>query len=333
MGISLGTWRFLCRRDETLMIISASYKTDIPTFYGEWFMNRLRSGFCKVVNAYNKKVSRVPLDREAVDAFVFWTKNIGPFYKHLAEIRSLGYSFVVQHTINNYPRALETSVVDADRAVQHVRSISDEFGLSVCVWRYDTIVFSSLTPFDFHLKNFADLATRLSGSVDEAVVSVAHVYRKTKRNLDSSARELGFTWDDPDLETKRTLVSALAEIAESKKIRLTVCSQPDLLSTGAGDARCVDAERISKVVGRDINAKLKGNRKECGCYQSIDIGEYDTCPHGCVYCYAVQNPELALDRYKRHDPACEFLFAPPPGVLDRDETSKGDQLTLFPIVE
>ena len=315
------------------MIISASYKTDIPTFYGEWFMNRLRQGYCKVVNAYNKKISRVPLDRESVDAIVFWTKNIGPFLKHLPEIRSLGYPFVVQHTINNYPRALETSVVDADRAVTHVQSISHEYGASVCVWRYDTIVFSSLTPFDYHLANFADLATKLSGYVDEVVISIAHVYKKTKRNLDSAARELGFSWADPDMEVKKKLVSALADIADSQKIQLTICSQPELIVAGASVARCVDVDRISRVTSRDVSARLKGNRKECGCYHSIDIGEYDTCPHGCVYCYAVQNPELALERYKQHDPTSEFLFPPPPSILARDEGTQGDQLTLFPIID
>ena len=112
------------------MIISASYKTDIPTFYGDWFMNRLQQGYCKIVNAYSKKISRVALDRESVDAMVFWTKNIGPFLKNLPEVHSLGYPFVIQHTINNYPRALETSVVDADRAVQHVRFICDRYGPS-----------------------------------------------------------------------------------------------------------------------------------------------------------------------------------------------------------
>ncbi len=315
------------------MIISASYKTDIPTFYGEWFMNRLRQGYCKVVNAYNKKISRVPLDRESVDAIVFWTKNIGPFLKHLSEIRSIGYPFVVQHTINNYPRALETSVVDADRAVKHVQSISNEYGASVCVWRYDTIVFSSLTPFDYHLANFADLATKLSGYVDEVVISIAHVYKKTKRNLDSAARELEFSWADPDMEVKKKLVSALADIADSQKIQLTICSQPELIVAGASVARCVDVDRISRVTSRNVSARLKGNRKECGCYHSIDIGEYDTCPHGCVYCYAVQNPELALERYKRHDPTSEFLFPPSLGILARDEGTQGDQLTLFPIID
>jgi len=315
------------------MIISASFKTDIPTFYGEWFMNRLRKGYCKIVNAYNKKISRVPLDRESVDAIVFWTKNIGPFLKNLPEIRSVGYPFVIQHTINKYPRAFETSVVDADRAVQHVQSISNEYGASVCVWRYDTIIFSTLTPFDFHLKNFTDLASKLSGHLDEVVVSFAHVYKKTKRNLDGAARDLGFSWEDPDIEVKKKLLSALVEIANSCGIQLTICTQPEYLVAGANIARCVDAERISKVSNRNISARLKGNRKECGCYHSIDIGEYDTCPHGCVYCYAVQNPELALDRFKQHDPASEFLFPPAASILAKDDASQSGQLTLFPIIE
>jgi hypothetical protein len=100
------------------VIISASYKTDIPTFYGEWFMHRLRAGYCKVVNPYGRQVYRVALDRPAVDGFVFWTKNVAPFLKHLPEVSERGFPFVVQHTINGYPRQLETAVVDVERSVE-----------------------------------------------------------------------------------------------------------------------------------------------------------------------------------------------------------------------
>src|SRR5277367_1660664 len=143
------------------MIISASYKTDIPTFYGEWFMNRLRAGYCKMVNPYNRRVIRVPLNREAVDGIVFWTKNVGPFLQHLAEVKERGYPFVVQHTINGYPRELEQAVVNASRAVEHVRSLAEQFGPQVCVWRYDTIINSSLTPREFHVETFGQLAKSL----------------------------------------------------------------------------------------------------------------------------------------------------------------------------
>ena len=61
------------------MIISASYKTDIPAFYGEWFLNRLRAGYCKMVNPYGRQVYRVSLTPPDADGFIFWTKNLGPF--------------------------------------------------------------------------------------------------------------------------------------------------------------------------------------------------------------------------------------------------------------
>src|SRR5579863_4047179 len=107
------------------MIISASYKTDIPTFYGEWFMNRLRAGSCRMVNPYNQKSLLVDLTPQAVDGFVFWTKNIGPFLKHLPEVQSRGYPFIVQHTINGYPRELEFRVIDYSRTIKHVKTLAD----------------------------------------------------------------------------------------------------------------------------------------------------------------------------------------------------------------
>lgn len=300
------------------MIISASYKTDIPTFYGEWFMNRLRAGYCKMVNPWNRKqISRVSLELEDVDGIVFWTKNIAPFLPHLKEVHDLGYRFVVQHTINNYPRALEYSVVDANRSVQHLREVAELYGPRTCVWRYDTIVMSSLTPAKFHRENFSRLCADLAGVTDEVVVSFAHLYQKTLRNMDWASEEFGFTWHDPDKEEKRDLLTELVPIAKAHGMQLTVCSQPDFVVPGAGEARCIDAQRLEEVSGRPICAELRGGRKECGCFASRDIGDYDTCPHGCVYCYAVQKRNLAQRRYREHDPKSEFLF-PVSGVPNED---------------
>ncbi len=125
------------------MFISASYKTDIPTFYGEWFIRRLRAGYCMAVNPYNGQVYRVPLDRDSVSGIVFWTKNVHPFLKHLPEVKERGYPAVVQHTINRYPRTLETSVVDAEKTIESAWRVRELLGPRALVWRYDTIVISS----------------------------------------------------------------------------------------------------------------------------------------------------------------------------------------------
>jgi hypothetical protein len=309
------------------MIISASYKTDIPTFYGEWFMNRLRAGYCKMVNPYNRRVIRVSLHRDTVEGIVFWTKNVGPFLRHLPDVKERGFPFILQHTINGYPRALEQAVVDAPKAVEHLRQVSDTFGPRVCVWRYDTIINSSLTPRDYHIETFSRLAKSLEGATDEVVISFAHTYQKTLRNMEKAAEEHGFTWSDPGDESKKALATELASIASAHRIRLTVCSQPQFIIPGCYEARCVDAERLADVVGSPVKACLKGNRKECGCFESRDIGEYDTCPHGCVYCYAVQNQALAKTRYKQHDPMCESLFPLPADAVDPSKDD--DQLGLF----
>lgn len=292
------------------MIISASYKTDIPTFYGEWFSRRLQAGYCKMVNPYGRQVYGVALDRRSVTGFVFWTKNVGPFLKYLPEVRERGFPFVVQYTINGYPRALETSVVDAQQSVESAWRVRELFGRRALVWRYDTILLTSLTPEGFHQDNFKRLASRLEGATDEVVVSFAQMYKKTKRNLDQAAEHEDFSWSDPTPDRKRSLLRQLALIAREHRIQLTVCSQRDLLTDGTEDAKCVDVHRLQDLAGGALQARLKGNRKECGCFESRDIGEYDTCPHGCVYCYAVQNRELALTRFRKHDPASEFLFEP-----------------------
>lgn len=311
------------------MIISASYKTDIPTFYGQWFVNRLRAGYCKTLNPYNLRISRVSLQTSDVDGFVFWTKNIGPFLKYLPEVRDRKLPFVVQHTINAYPRQLEHSVVDAPRSIENLRRVSEEFGPRVAVWRYDTIILSTLTSRDWHLKTFSSLASQLEGVTDEVVVSFAHLYQKTQRNMDLAAKELNFEWSDPSEDWKRDLLTELTVIAASHGIQATLCSQPQFLVPGAREARCVDAERFSSLSDHRVRAKLKGNRKECGCYEAKDIGDYDTCPHGCVYCYAVRNQALAQQRYREHDPESELLFPPPPNAVEVETKPGSVQLSLF----
>lgn len=292
------------------MIISASYKTDIPTFYGGWFMNRLDAGYCKMVNPYNRRVYRVDLRCEAVDGFVFWTKNVGPFLAHLDEVAERGYPFIVQHSINGYPRALETSVVDAAQSIEQMKRLAQRFGPRVPVWRYDTIVFTSHTTVDFHRRNFEHIATQLAGITDEVVVSFAQIYKKTKRNMDDAANRADFSWEDPPEAVKFELAGELAEIAREHGIQLSMCAQKQFLASGVVEARCVDAMRLSDVAGQPIVAKVQGNRPDCACFQSRDIGDYDTCPHGCVYCYAVRDRMLAQRRFRQHDPTGEFLFSP-----------------------
>ena len=214
----------------------------------------------------------------------------------------------MQFTITGYPRALDAATIEPGRAVEQVRRIVAEYGSGTVVWRYDPIVFSSLTEPGWHIDTFTRLADALVTVVDEVVVSIAQRYRKTARNLDAAARRDGFAWCDPADEEKRELLACFAAIASERRIRLALCDQSLLRTKGVEEARCIDAERLSRVAGRSIEAARKPHRPTCGCWASRDIGAYDSCPHGCVYCYAVASRATAKRRFARHEPQGEFLM-------------------------
>lgn len=291
------------------MIISASYKTDIPAFYPAWFLRRLAAGYCRSINPWGGQVYEVPLTPDTVDGFVLWTRNIRPLAPDLGRVAAVA-PYVVQFTVTGYPRTLEASTISADQAVDDLRDLCRRAGPRAAVWRYDPILFTSATTADWHRRNFAALARALAGTVDEVVVSFAHIYRKTRRNLEAAAAQSGLTWRDPPDDEKAALAATLAGIAAEHGMAFRVCAQAALVPPGGALARCIDADRLSAVAGRTIRAPVKGNRDDCLCHRSRDIGAYDTCPHGCVYCYAVTSPATAKLRYAAHDPEGDFLFAP-----------------------
>ena len=290
-----------------MTIISASYKTDIPAFYGDWFRARRIAGSCEVRNAWNGKAFQVSLRDEDCSGFIFWTRNAKPFHPEL-ERTARTHPFVVQYTITGYPRSLERSVVAADAGIADIREISVLYGGRSVVWRYDPVMITNATPVTWHIENFTRIAGALAGSVDEVVVSFAQIYRKTRRNLDRAAHETGNAWIDPEDGAKRDLLAQLNEIARQSGLALSLCAQP-ALEDGLTAARCIDATRLDNVahfmghaaVTERTPARTKAARPGCLCAQSRDIGGYETYPHRCVYCYAVGNPDKAKQAHKAHD--------------------------------
>ena len=296
-------------------------------------MNRLRAGYCRMMNPYNRQAYTVSLEPADVDGIVFWTRNLGPFLPNLQEVKHRGFPFIAQYTITGYPRVLERAVVDAEKSIEHMQMLADAFGPRVGIWRYDPILLTSLTNEDWHFRNFEMLAAKLQGSTDEVVISFAQIYKKTERNLSVAACDFGFSWEDPDDETKRRIASAMVNIAAENGIQLSICSQRQYLVPGAVDARCIDADRLSDVAGKPVWAKLPGHRKDCGCYASKDIGAYGTCPHGCVYCYAVSSRQKALECFRSHDPQCEFLRSDEAQRADEPREACNGEDTQLPLFD
>ncbi|MEH6525725.1 MAG: DUF1848 family protein [Sneathiella sp.] len=197
-----------------MAVISASYKTDIPAFYGDWFQQQVTQKFVEIKNPYNNKKSIISLAPEDVDAFVFWTRNAEPFlpvlYKDIAD----NHPFYFQFTVTAYPRLIETSVISSEDAISQMISIAKPFGPHAVVWRYDPIFISDLTPLSFHLENFTNLARQLETTVSEVVVSFTQPYAKTKRNLARLEQKSPLNFQDPPDEIKQPFLAELQPCRE-----------------------------------------------------------------------------------------------------------------------
>lgn len=272
-----------------------------------------------MVNPYNQKVTYISLQPHDVQGFVFWSRNYQPFMDRniLEEIKC---PFICHMSVMNYPRQLDKATIAAPQAIEQIHYLAERFGPRCVVWRYDPIVLSPLTPIKWHAENFATLAAAIAPSVDEVVVSFMQLYRKTAKNF----KMAGVQGIDASIQTKQSLLLHLHEIASAHGMKLTLCAQPDLLTAPIEASACIDIQRLEDCGGKSLMVDKKSHRRECGCASSQDIGAYDSCPHGCLYCYAVENHRLAKNRFQRHDPHSPFLFEE--SVMREDTT---DQLSFF----
>lgn len=270
------------------MIVSASYRTDIPAFFAPWFEDRWRAGFALVPNPYNQKLHRVGLNPEETDAMVFWTRWLAPFFGCLDRVYGDGVPFVIQYTATGLGEEIEPGVPDWRRAVETMHRAADRYGAGRVVWRFDPIVLREGEDWHDTALRFAAIAEAAQGAADEAIVSFTQFYAKTRRALAALAAAGGSRVADPPPETKRRILEALAEIARRNGMRLSVCGQPDIAMgvPGVTEAACIDADRLSRVADRQIPAKNKPHRNTCRCAESRDIGSFATCRFGCRYCYA-----------------------------------------------
>ena len=311
------------------MIISASRRTDIPTYYSEWFFNRLREGDVLVRNPMNaRQISRISLSPEAVDGIVFWTKNPVPMLSRLGELEPYPYYF--QFTLTAYGRDVEPNLPGKNGVlIPAFQELSRMAGRERVVWRYDPIFLSDRYTVDYHCRYFRVLAAKLGEYTEKCTVSFLDFYRSTARNMRSlHIREM-------TAAQQREMMERFSEIAGEYGLYIDTCSEAiSLEDLGVSHASCVDRERLERIGGYRLNVgRDRNQRKECGCAASVDIGAYDTCGNGCLYCYATDSPPRAAERVRAHRPDSPILFGtvgPEDVIREREAVSlREQQLSLF----
>lgn len=265
------------------MILSASRRTDIPAFYSDWIVNRLDDGFVDV--KFGKELRRIDLSKDNIDCIVFWTKNPEFLTDRLGKFQEKGIPFYFQFTLTSYPKDIEPNVPKKTTLISEFRRLSSLIGKEKVIWRYDPILMSPNTDLDYHIKYFDVLCSYLEGYTEKCIFSFLEPYKKLEGVLKEKNIRTFAEYE------KKYLLHFMVMSANKRKIELQSCSQ-SMEKYGITRSKCIDDKLIERITGKTLKlAKDEHQRKLCRCVKSVDIGVYNSCVHGCVYCYANHRKE------------------------------------------
>lgn len=274
-------------------VISASRRTDLPAFFPDRLAAALRAKSVRVLGPRGH-LRAVDLDPRSVHTVVLWSKNFRNLVRNEAGLRDLlaAYDQLYLHfTVTGLGGTpVEAGAPDLGEALAQLPALVAIAGLArrislrfdpMLFWREGTAVHSNLT-------SFGKIAAAAAGlGVRDIRVSFAQWHPKARKR--ASIR--GFDFVDPPEAEKKARAAALAEEAGKLGLDLYACCQPFLKeSDGIRPSACIDGRLLQSLhPGREpVSCKKDGSQRAgCLCTESLDIGSYtQTCPHGCVYCYA-----------------------------------------------
>lgn len=283
------------------MILNTGSRTDIPAYYSDWFYNRIKEGYVLVRNPYYPaQVTRYRLSPDVVDVLVFCTKNPEPMLARLKELAEYTCFWFV--TITPYGKEIEPYVPEKEKVLESFRRLSEQVGNSKMSWRYDPVFITEKYSIEYHIEQFGKMADFLAGYTNQCVVSFIDLYEKTRRNFPNGKAV--------SPEEQERLINAISQIAKENNMQIHLCCENKALVRENVDAEgCLTKEVLENAIGCRLDVpKKKYARQECNCLLGADIGMYNTCGHGCLYCYANYDAKTVAENRKRHDVNSPFLI-------------------------
>jgi hypothetical protein len=287
-------------------IVSASRSTDIPAFYGQWFMRRLDAGYVRWVNPFSGKPVYVSLRQARL--FVFWSKNASPFLPFLRELDRRGINYYFHITLNDYEiEKLEQGIPPLAERIDTFLRLGAMLGKERVLWRFDPLIITdTLSPAALceRIKRIGDKVAPCTGRL---TVSFIALYAKVRKNLQDAGIKIR-PWDD---KSRTAMLSEISALCRAWKVPAVTCAEEKNYDHfGIVHGKCIDDALIGRLfhydkmlmefLKKNNGAKDKGQRPACSCIPSKDIGSYTTCGHQCVYCYANTSPHHAMENRRRH---------------------------------
>lgn len=291
------------------MILFASGRTDIPAFYSNWFINRVKAGFVDVRNPFNQKlVSRINFSD--VDLIMFCSKNPSPMIDKL-DILKVPVLFHV--TITPYGKEIEPNIPDKRLIIEGVKKLSLVLGIDNVVLRYDPIFLSDKYNVDYHIRAFDKLCKNLNGYVNKIIVSFMDEYKNVRSNK-NILKYRTFTRED-----YKKIGEAFSKSAMDNGMSVQTCFEDeDLTEYGFVKGECLSHELAYILTGKKFKSSNVRKEKKCQCVQMVDIGDYNSCMHMCKYCYANYDEKAVSSNFERHDDNSSLLI----GSVQSDDVIK-----------
>ena len=315
------------------IIISASRSTDIPTFYSDWFISRWEAGYIKWTNPFNGQPLYVSFKNTRL--VVFWTKNPRPMFKHLDYLDKNIPNYYFQFSLNDYDKEkYEAKVPSVESRIKTFKELSQRLGKKRVVWRYDPLILTKDIDVNELLRRVKNIGNQIHEFTEKLVFSFVDIdiYKKVENNLKKEDVPY-IEWTTQNMEE---FAKGISQINKDWGLQLGTCSEKiDLDKYGIVHNKCIDDDLMIDLFSHDSqlmdflgveikqadlfsdgeiiktrNLKDKGQREDCGCIMAKDIGQYNTCPHECNYCYANASKEIAKKNYKRYleNPSSESIL-------------------------
>lgn len=318
-----------CEREAIApVIVSASRSTDIPAFYGDWFVRRLEAGHAAWVNPWNGRVTYVSFAKTR--AIVFWSKNPRPIVRHLPRLDAAGYSYSFLYTLNDYRQEnLEQNLPPLAERERTFIDLSSRLGPWRVSWRYDPLLLSDSLSVDDLLSRIEAIGSRLHRYTRRLIISFVDIarYPRVRSRLAAIGHPGVREFTEAEIDA---FCSGLRDIAAGWDLEVSACGERrDLSGYGIRPGHCISAGLMRAVfpgdepllsflapspgaggVTADDFLRDPGQRKECGCIVSKDIGRYSTCMHLCAYCYANTTETTVMRNWTRHRRMMESGIVP-----------------------
>ena len=282
------------------MILNTGTRTDIPAFFSKWFLNRVNEGVICSRNPYNNEIYRYEITPEVVDCMCFCTKNPKPLVKHLDEISEYNQFWFV--TLNPYGKDIEVNVPSYKKVIKTFGDVASTLKNDAIAWRYDPIFITEKYSLDYHIDKFDEIASQLCEYTSDCTISFIDLYNKVLRNFPEA--------NEVTREEQLVIGENFSKIAQKYGLKMKTCVEGTLLNQfGFDSSGCMTQQVLEKAIGNNLKIpKGKYHNRECNCLMGRDIGAYNTCLHGCKYCYANFSTNLVKRNWKLHNPDSSLLI-------------------------